>query len=112
MGCLQKDISKKIFQEKRSFKSFVRLVKELLDRVTVEMARKFLKKARRYMLGYYHQWKESTLAASDRLDVEGFDEKPSFVKNESVHKLYKSHRDVSSAASAFISSVMSECIRL
>ena len=111
-GVSKKIYRKKTFQEKRSFESFVRLVKESLDRVTVEMARKFSKKARRYMLGYYHQWKESTLAVSDRFDMEGFDEKPSFVKNESVHKLYKSHRDVSSAASAFISSVMSECIRL
>ena len=111
-GVSKKIYRKKTFQEKRTFSAFVNLVKESLDAVTVDMTRMFLAKARRYMVGYYHQWKEQTVAVALGDPLLILDAKPSLIKNEKLHKMYKSHRDVGTSEKGYIERVMSECIRL
>ena len=100
------------FQEKRSFQNFVKLVKESLDKVSIQMCRRFSAKARRYMVGYYHQWKEETVSPIAQGPAHIMDDKSSLIKNERIQKMYKSHRDTNCTDGAFIESVMSECIRL
>jgi len=91
------------YREKRSFNQFVVSVKTSLSKVTLDMSRRFSQKARSYMLGYHHQQKEKNCEV--RVKVES-----SFDYNEKIHKLYKSHRDISTTDFAFISAVIKECI--
>ena len=91
------------YREKRSFTQFVVSVKLSLSKVSLDMSRRFSQKARSYMLGYHHQRKEKD--SEVRVKVES-----SYDYNEKIHKLYKSHRDISTTDFVFISEVIKECI--
>jgi hypothetical protein len=74
-----------------------------LSKVNIKMCRRFLGKARGYMLGYHHQ----------ALEVEdGREEVKSFERNEKIQKIYRSHRDALTFSGEFISQVMRECINV
>ena len=89
--------------KKRSFTQFVVSVKLSLSKVSLDMSRRFSQKARSYMLGYHHQRKEKDSEVRVKVDS-------SYDYNEKIHKLYKSHRDISTTDFVFISEVIKECI--
>ena len=72
------------------------------------MCRRFSHKARRYMLGYYHQMKVTEMGEEDT----SIDVTSSYIKNEVIHKKYRSHRDANTTDGAFIERVMRECLMI
>jgi hypothetical protein len=90
--------------QKKSWESFRKSVAVCLSKVNIEMCRRFLGKARGYMLGYHHH---QALEAKD-----GREEVKSFERNEKIQKIYRSHRDVLTFSGEFISQVMRECINV
>ena len=86
--------------KKRSVVDFERLVKLSLLMVTLAMSRRFLAKARGYMLIYTH----NELSEEDTI-VEW-----TFKKNEKIHKQYCIHRDANCIDGKFIEKLMRDII--
>ena len=98
--------------KKKSYRSFDKLVRWSVGKVSIQMCRKFSGKARGYMLAYHHKALEKVNAKckseSDAIDLKF----SSFDYNEKIHKIYRSHRDANSIDCAFIERVIYECITI
>ena len=64
------------------------------------------------MVGYYHQMLEGKEAELSCDGIAVIVEKPTFVKNENLQRVYKSHRDANTTHGGYIERVMCECIQV
>ena len=82
---------------------FKETVSKSIQMVTVDMYRKFLRKARRYMVTYLHK---------RRAVRDGDANTWNFEENERIQRVYKCHRDANGFDGRFIESVMNKSINL
>ena len=87
---------------KRSAKTFNLQVQQCIADVSLQSARRFSAKARRYMMVYQH------LRISNKQKID--DTEWSFDKIEKMNKVYRSHRDVNIIDGVFINEVIRDCI--
>ena len=91
-GASKRYYRKQPLSTKKSYANFEKLVRWSVDRVSVQMCRRFSAKARGYMLAYHHKALEKSNAKckgeSDAIEVKF----SSFEYNEKIHKIYRSHQ--------------------
>ena len=104
-GMMKRLYRKQPMKVKRSSRGFHELVRTCSNSVSINSARLFSAKARRYMVVYHHRRLELKNAITKGVVSEWSHE-----KTEMIHTIYRSHCDVNIIDGVFIAKVMRDCI--
>ena len=89
---------------KKQTSDFKALVSTCIARINISMCRKFLRKARSYMLVYLHNKLKKEANGGETETI-------SYFKIEKLQKQYRGHRDANCFDGKFIENVMYESIK-